>query len=70
MEETLRDAWNVWLVLWPHLLGWGIVALSAVASAHAILVKRDTRSTIGWVGLIWLSPVSTASEERAYSCPF
>ena len=28
-----------------------------VASAHAILVKRDTRSTIGWVGLIWLSPV-------------
>jgi cardiolipin synthase A/B len=57
MEETLRDVWGVWLVLWPHLLGWGIVALSAVASAHAILVKRDTRSTIGWVGLIWLSPV-------------
>ncbi|HBB73670.1 MAG TPA: cardiolipin synthase, partial [Planctomycetaceae bacterium] len=27
------------------------------ASAHAILVKRDTRSAIGWVGLIWLSPV-------------
>ena len=57
MGETLRDAWTLWLLLWPHLLGWGIVALSLVASAHAILVKRDTRSTIGWVGLIWLSPV-------------
>ena len=44
-------------MLWPHVLAWSIVGLSAFASAHAILVKRDTRSTIGWVGLIWLSPV-------------
>ena len=57
MDETFQTAWKIWLTLWPHLLGWGIVALSLVASAHAILVKRDTRSTIGWVGLIWLSPV-------------
>jgi cardiolipin synthase len=34
-----------------------VIALSIAASAHAILLKRDTRSTIGWVGLIWLSPV-------------
>ncbi|MFM1904609.1 MAG: hypothetical protein RLZZ440_2509 [Planctomycetota bacterium] len=57
MEALLRDAWSLWLTLWPHLLAWSIVGLSVVASAHAILVKRDTRSTIGWVGLIWLSPV-------------
>jgi cardiolipin synthase len=57
MDATFRAAWDWWLVLWPHLAAWGIIALSAVASAHAILVKRDTRSTIGWVGLIWLSPV-------------
>jgi cardiolipin synthase len=61
METTLRDAWDLWLRLWPHLLGWSIVAISIVASAHAILVKRDTRSTIGWVGLIWLSPVFGAA---------
>lgn len=56
-DATLRMAWDWWLLLWPHLAAWGIIGLSAFASAHAILVKRDTRSTIGWVGLIWLSPV-------------
>ncbi len=61
MEESLRDVWSLWLTLWPHLLAWGIVGLSVFASAHAILVKRDTRSTIGWVGLIWLSPVFGAA---------
>jgi cardiolipin synthase len=57
MEATLEGAWRWWLVLWPHVLGTSILAINVVASAHAILVKRDTRSTIGWVGLIWLSPV-------------
>jgi cardiolipin synthase len=57
MEATLEAAWRWWLVLWPHVLGTSILAINVVASAHAILVKRDTRSTIGWVGLIWLSPV-------------
>jgi cardiolipin synthase A/B len=60
-DTTLRAAWDWWLLLWPHLLGWGIVGLSLFASAHAVLVKRDTRSTIGWVGLIWLSPVFGAA---------
>jgi cardiolipin synthase len=57
MEATFEVAWRWWLVLWPHVLGTSILAINVVASAHAILVKRDTRSTIGWVGLIWLSPV-------------
>ncbi len=57
MEATFETAWRWWLVLWPHVLGTSILAINLVASAHAILVKRDTRSTIGWVGLIWLSPV-------------
>lgn len=56
MDGGLRDAWQWWLVLWPHVLAWSIIGLSLFASAHAILVKRDTRSAIGWVGLIWLSP--------------
>jgi cardiolipin synthase len=57
MEAFISTAWRWWLVLWPHVLAGSILAINIVASAHAILVKRDTRSTIGWVGLIWLSPV-------------
>lgn len=33
------------------------VILSAVASGHVILTKRDTRAAIAWIGLIWLSPL-------------
>jgi cardiolipin synthase len=57
METALSAAWRWWLVLWPHVLTGTVLAINVLASAHAILVKRDTRSTIGWVGLIWLSPV-------------
>jgi cardiolipin synthase len=57
MEQTLASLWRWWVMLWPHVLATAILAINVVASAHAILVKRDTRSTIGWVGLIWLSPV-------------
>jgi cardiolipin synthase len=57
METLVATAWRWWLVLWPHVLAWTIIAINVAASAHAILVKRDNRSTIGWVGLIWLSPV-------------
>ncbi|MBM4011002.1 MAG: cardiolipin synthase [Planctomycetes bacterium] len=52
-----NDAWRWLAAAWPHLTAAAIAALTIGASAHAILVKRDTRSTIGWVGLIWLSPV-------------
>jgi cardiolipin synthase len=43
-------------VLWPHVLAGTLVVINLLASAHAMLLKRDTRSTIGWVGLIWFSP--------------
>lgn len=32
-----------------------VVAL--VASSHVVLTKRDTRASIAWVGLIWLTPI-------------
>jgi cardiolipin synthase len=32
------------------------VLVSATTSVHVLLNKRDTRSSIGWIGLIWLSP--------------
>ena len=47
METLLETVWRWWLVLWPHVLATSILAINLVASAHAILVKRDTRSTIG-----------------------
>ena len=57
MDGVIPTAWRWWVVLWPHVLAAAVLAVNLVASAHAILTKRDTRSTIGWVGLIWLSPV-------------
>jgi cardiolipin synthase len=49
MLQPLLDAWP-WIV---SALGTG---LALVASGHAVLYKRDPRSAIGWVGLIWLVP--------------
>jgi cardiolipin synthase A/B len=42
---------------WPVVAVVLTVSLSAVASGHAILNKRDSRAAVGWVGLIWLAPV-------------
>ena len=56
MAEALKIAWHWCVLLWPHVLAASVLTINVVASAHAILIKRDTRSTIGWVGLIWLSP--------------
>ena len=41
----------------PHLIAVLDAVLALIASAHAILNKRDTRSAVGWVGLIWLVPL-------------
>ena len=42
------------LAFWPYLAAVLDVSIALVASGHAVLYKRDTRSAIGWVGLIWL----------------
>ena len=34
----------------------GYVTISLMASAHAVLYKRDTRAAIAWVGIVWLVP--------------
>ncbi len=41
----------------PYLLSALDVLVSLVASGHVLLSKRDTRAAIGWIGLIWLSPL-------------
>lgn len=50
MIEIVRE-------FWPQLFGALVVALSAVLTVRVILDKRDERAAVGWVGLIWLSPV-------------
>jgi cardiolipin synthase A/B len=44
-----------WLI--PFAVSAFDIAVSGAASAHVILNKRDTKSAIGWIGLIWLSPL-------------
>ena len=36
------------------------ILLSVLASGHAVLNKRDSRSAIAWVGFIWLVPLAGA----------
>jgi len=43
--------------LWPYLLGAVDVVVSTVAACHAIMHKLYNRSAVGWVVLIWLSPL-------------
>src|SRR5947208_1225133 len=43
--------------IWP----WVIVAVHSavvlIASGHVVLTKRDSRAAIGWIGIIWLTPI-------------
>jgi cardiolipin synthase A/B len=48
--SLLRDFWPVVLLLLN-------IAAAVLASGHAILYKRDPRSAVSWVGLIWLTPL-------------
>ena len=41
----------------PFLITVLDIVVSVMASVHVILFKRDTKSAIGWIGLIWLSPI-------------
>ena len=56
METLVNSAWPLFLKLWPHILATTLITVNVAASLHALLTKRDTRSTIAWVGLVWLSP--------------
>jgi cardiolipin synthase A/B len=47
---TLGDVWHI-------ALGLLTVLLTVIASGHVVLYKRDSRSAVAWVGLIWLVPV-------------
>jgi cardiolipin synthase len=40
---------------WVFVVGHGLIVV--LASSHVVLTKRDSRSAIGWVGIIWLTPI-------------
>jgi cardiolipin synthase A/B len=48
--DRLIDVWQY------VLLALGLL-MAVIASAHALLWKRDTRGALLWVGVIWLSPL-------------
>lgn len=42
---------------WPHFIAAIIFCAMALTAVHVIMLKRDTRSAIGWLGLVWFAPV-------------
>lgn len=49
----LQNLSDYWLIVTATI----DIVVAVVASAHVVLTKRDTRAAIGWVGLIWLTPL-------------
>ncbi len=52
-----QTIWDFVKEVWPHLVGGATFCVDVAAMAHVVLRKRDTRSAIGWVGIIWLVPI-------------
>ncbi len=52
----LSDAVSTLPGWWPIAAGLAVAVLNLVATVHVVTRKRDVRSAIGWVGLIWLTP--------------
>jgi cardiolipin synthase A/B len=42
---------------WPHIAAGFHFLGAALASAHALLHKRDTRAATLWIGIVWLMPL-------------
>jgi cardiolipin synthase len=51
------DLWTVIHQIWHIAVGGLAILLSIIASAHAVLYKRDSRAAIAWVGFVWLVPL-------------
>jgi len=51
------NLWGLAHEVWHWFVAGFALVLSIVASAHAVLHKRDSRAAIAWVGFIWLVPL-------------
>jgi cardiolipin synthase A/B len=52
-----QTIWDLVKEIWPHLVAVLTLTIDLTAAAHVVLRKRDNRSAIGWVGIIWLVPI-------------
>jgi len=52
----MDDWWDLLREFWGYLVAGLHFATMALAAGHVVLFKRDSRATIGWVGLICLAP--------------
>ncbi len=52
--EWLSD--NTTMTVFGILFALASIVIPLAASAHALLFRRDKRTTIAWIGLIWLTP--------------
>lgn len=51
------EQWHVLHEVWHIGVAGLALLLSIIASGHAVLYKRDSRSAIAWVGFVWLVPL-------------
>ncbi|MDD4003698.1 MAG: phospholipase D-like domain-containing protein [Elusimicrobiaceae bacterium] len=58
MSGILQAAMRHGNMIWAIAAGTLHVALAAVATAHILLNKDDTKSAAGWIGLVWLAPIT------------
>jgi cardiolipin synthase len=49
--------WTEISLIYPLLVTLLSFCVALFVSAHVVLYKRDVRAAIGWVGIIWLTPV-------------
>jgi cardiolipin synthase len=52
-----QHLWDIAHSAWHIGIAGLALLLAVVASGHAVLYKRDSRSAIAWVGFIWLVPL-------------
>ena len=57
MMPATINVGHVALESWHIMVAALALGLSVLASAHAILYKRDTRAAIAWVGFVWVAPL-------------
>jgi cardiolipin synthase A/B len=47
--------------VWPWVFLVLDFSVAILASSHAVLTKKDSRAALGWVGIIWLTPMLGAA---------
>ena len=54
----MGTSWTLAREAWQWVVGGLDILLAVLASGHAVLYKRDSRSAIAWVGFVWLVPLA------------